>query len=79
MWATLAGFFKDNAVKIFGWATAALSVAGVLLGARQAGKDALRAVEAEQTLELKNAQQKAAAAAPHSRDDIVGELQDGKF
>jgi hypothetical protein len=43
MWAIIKAFFTANAMRIAGIAMAGLSILGVLLGARQAGKNAERA------------------------------------
>lgn len=42
MFTLLGAFFKRNMLVIAGWAAAALAVAAVLLGARQAGRNAER-------------------------------------
>lgn len=57
-------------------------VAGVLVAlgmARKAGKDAVRVELDEKALEIKDAQQKAAADAPRDRDALADRLRDGKF
>lgn len=79
MWTTLKLFLTTNAVKLAGYLLAGISIAGVLLGARKAGKDAVRAEVMETTLKAKNAQQNAAANAPRTRDGVVDELRKGDF
>lgn len=51
----------------------------VLLGARQAGRTAERVDQLKQIAEIKDAQIKAAAAAPRTRDDLMQQLRDGRF
>ncbi len=42
MWVLLTGWLSGNAIKLIGYATAALSVSAILLGALEAGRTAER-------------------------------------
>lgn len=66
-------------LKIVGVLAAIGAVAAVLLGARNAGVAQEKARTALKTLEIKREQEKAAARAARTRDDVVGKLRDGKF
>lgn len=69
MWTTIKTFFTGAAPKIIEWGAAGLSIAGILLGARQAGKDALRAAEANQLNKM--------VEQGHEVDTSVAKLPDG--
>lgn len=79
MWALFTGWLSSNALKLIGYATAALSVSAILLGAREAGRTAERYDQLRKSMKVKDAQLKATLAAPRTRDDLVNELRDGKF
>lgn len=79
MWALFTGWLSSNAMKLIGYATAALSVSAILLGAREAGRTAERYDQLQKSIEVKNAQLKATLTAPRSRDELVNSLRDGKF
>ena len=79
MWTILTGWLSSNLIKIIGWGTAALSVAAVLLGARQSGRTAERYDQLKEIVEIKDAQLRAAMDAPRTRADLVKRLRDGKF
>lgn len=79
MLAIIKGWLTSNALQLAGYLAAALSVVAVLFGARQAGKTAERVDIMKKTLEVKDAQLHAAAAAPHTRGDLVDRLRAGKF
>lgn len=66
-------------LKIMGGLAIVGAVLAILAGARSAGRNAERVESLTKTLEIKNAQAKAAAAAPRNRDDLIDELRDGKF
>lgn len=62
--------------------TAAGSIVAVLAGlflVRKSGADAVRSEVATQTLEIKDAQQQAAASAPRGRDAVADSLRSGEF
>ncbi len=79
MWTLLTGWFSSNAIKLIGWGAAALSVAAILLGARQSGRTAERYDQLKKIVEIKDAQLRAAMDAPRTRADLVKRLRDGKF
>ena len=79
MWAVIKSWLSGNAVRILGWAVSALSVAVVLLGARQAGRNAERVDQLKKTLVVKDAQLRATLDAPRNRRELVDRLRNGKF
>jgi ActR/RegA family two-component response regulator len=79
MWALFPGWLSTNAIKLIGYATAALSVSAILLGAREAGRTAEKYDQLQKAMEIKNAQLNATLNAPHNRDQLVDQLRDGKF
>jgi hypothetical protein len=64
MWTFITGWFSTNALRLIGWGVAALSVMAVLLGARQAGRNAERVDQLKKSLEVKDAQLRATLDAP---------------
>jgi hypothetical protein len=79
MWAIFTGWLSSNAIKLIGYATAALSVSAILLGAREAGRTAEKYDQLQKSMEVKNAQLQATLTAPHTRDELADQLRDGKF
>jgi len=79
MWTILTGWFSSNMLKVIGWGTVALSVMGVLFGARQSGRTAERYDQLQKITEIKDAQLRAAMDAPRTRADLVDRLRNGKF
>jgi hypothetical protein len=79
MWTILSGWLSSNLIKIVGWGALALSVLGVLLGARQSGRTAERYDQLKKVVEIKDAQLRATLDAPRTRADLVKRLRDGKF
>ncbi len=79
MWAIFTGWLSSNAIRLIGWGAAALSVMAVLLGARQAGRNAERVDQLKKTLEVKDAQLRATLDAPRNRGELVDRLRSGKF
>ena len=79
MWTLITGWFSSNAIKLIGWGAAALSVATILLGARQSGRTAERYDQLKKIVEIKDAQLRAAMDAPRTRADLVKRLRNGKF
>lgn len=79
MWAVISGWLAGHAFRLVGWGVAALSVVAVLLGARQAGRNAERVDQLKKSLEIKDAQLRATLDAPRNRDELVNRLRDGKF
>ena len=79
MWALIKSWLSGNALRLIGWGVAALSVIAVLLGARQAGRNAERVDQLKKSLEVKDAQLRATLDAPRNRGELVDRLRDGKF
>lgn len=79
MWVLLKNCLVGNALRLVGWGFAALSVAAVLFGARQAGRNAERADQLKKIIEVKDAQLRATLDAPRNRDELVDRLRRGKF
>jgi len=79
MWAIIKTWLSGNLLRIVGWGVVALSVATVMFGARQAGRNAERVEQLKKSLEIKNAQLRATLDAPRNRGELVDRLRDGKF
>jgi hypothetical protein len=79
MLATIKSWLSSNALRLVGWGIAGLSVLTVLLGARQAGRNAERVDQLKQILEVKDAQLRASLDAPRNRGELVDRLRRGKF
>lgn len=79
MWAIIKTWLSGNALRFIGWGVAAFSVSAVLLGARQAGRNAERVDQLKKSLEIKDAQLRATLDAPRTRGELVDRLRRGKF
>lgn len=79
MWAIIKNWLSSNLLKLISVGLTALSVATVLFGARQAGRNAERADQLKKTLEVRNGQLRATLDAPRTRGELVDRLRDGKF
>lgn len=79
MWALFTGWLSGNVLRLAAWGAAALAVLMVLLGARQAGRNAERTDNLKKSLEIRNAQLRATMDAPRSRSELTQRLRDGKF
>lgn len=79
MWIIIKSWISSNLLRLVGWGVAGLSVLTVLLGARQAGRNAERVDQLKQILEVKNAQLRATLDAPLTRGELVDRLRRGKF
>jgi hypothetical protein len=79
MWMIIKTWLSGNALRLIGWSVAALSVSAVLLGARQAGRNAERVDQLKKSLEIRNAQLRATLNAPRTRGELARRLRDGKF
>lgn len=79
----MIGFLSGLWGKAAGIGLLVLGILGAYLRMRaqdRAGAKAeVEARHSKQALEIKDAQQKAAAAAPRDRDSLADELRDGKF
>ena len=79
MWMIIKTWLSGNALRLIGWSVAAFSVSAVLLGARQAGRNAERVDQLKKSLEIKDAQLRATLNAPRTRGELVDRLRNGKF
>ena len=79
MWAIIQGWLTKNALALLGYAAAAAAVAAVLLGARQAGRNAERVDRMRKTIEVQRDQLEAATRRPRDRDDLTRRMRDGTF
>jgi hypothetical protein len=79
MWAIIRTWLSGNLLRLISWGAAALSVTAILLGARQAGRNAERVDHLKKSLEIKDAQLRATLDAPRNRGELVDRLRDGKF
>jgi hypothetical protein len=79
MWAIIKTWLSENLLRLIGWGAATLSVTAILLGARQAGRNAERVDHLKKSLEIKDAQLRATLDAPRNRGELVDRLRDGKF
>ena len=79
MWAIVKTWLSGNLLRLVGWSVTALSVATVLFGARQAGRNVERVDQLKKIVEIKDAQLRATLDAPRNRDELIDRLRDGKF
>jgi ActR/RegA family two-component response regulator len=79
MWAIVQGWLTKNVLALLGYAAAAAAVAAVLLGARQAGRNAERVDRMKKTIEVQRDQLEAATRRPRDRDDLTRRMRDGTF
>lgn len=79
MWVLFTGWLSSNAMRLVGWGAIAASITAILLGARQAGRNAERYDQLQKAMEIRNAQLQATLTAPRTRDELVDQLRDGKF
>ncbi|HYF40931.1 MAG TPA: hypothetical protein VEA35_00660 [Ramlibacter sp.] len=77
--AILLKLFGGLGGKLAGLAAIGGALLAVLLGARQSGRNAERVDNLETTAKVKDAQAKAAADGPRSRDDVTKRLRSGTF
>jgi hypothetical protein len=79
MWLLLQGSLLRNVLTLLGWLAAAVAVAAVLLGARQAGRNAERVETMRRTVEVQRDQLKAASRRPRDRRELAHRMRDGTF
>jgi ActR/RegA family two-component response regulator len=79
MWAIVQGWITKNVLSLLGYAAAAAAVAAVLLGARQAGRNAERVDRMKRTIEVQRDQLEAATRRPRDRDDLTRRMRDGTY
>ena len=77
---TLIGqFLAPFALRLAGLAAIIGAVLTVLLGARQAGRNAERFVRMRKTMEIQREQLEAAPRRPRDRDELIERMRDGSF
>ena len=77
---TLIGqFLVPFALRLAGLAAIIAAVLAVLLGARQAGRNAERLDRMRKNLEIQRAQLEAASRRPRDRDELLERMRDGTF
>jgi len=79
MWALVQPWLLRNALSLLGWLAAVAAAAAVLLGARQAGRNAERVERMRKNIEVQRDQLEAAARRPRDRDELARRLRDGTF
>jgi len=79
MWALIQPWLIRNAFGAFGWLAMAAAIAAVLLGARQAGRNAERVERMRRTIEVQHDQLEAAARRPRDCDELARRMRDGTF
>jgi hypothetical protein len=79
MWLLLQGWLLRNVLALVGWLAAAAAVATVLLGARQAGRNAERSENMRRTVEVQRDQLDAASRRPRDRGELARRMRDGTF
>ncbi len=75
----VGGLLAPHALRIAGGLAILGAVAAVLLGARQAGRNAERVEHMRKTIEVKREQLDAAARRPRDRDELLGRVHNGSF
>ena len=79
MLSIITTWISANLLRLIGWGAAGLSVLTILLGARQAGRNAERADQLKKIVEVKDAQLRATLDAPRTRPELVDRLRRGEF
>ena len=79
MIAAVGQFLAPYALRLVGLAAVLGAVAAVLLGARQAGRNAERVDRMRKTIEVQREQLDAAARRPRDRNELTGRMRDGSF
>lgn len=79
MWAIVQGWLTKNVLALLGYVAAAAAVAAVLLGARQAGRNAERVDRMKKTIEVQRDQLEAATRRPRDRDELTRRMRDSTF
>jgi hypothetical protein len=77
--ALIGRLLAPYALKLAGLAAILGAVAAVLLGARQAGRNAERVERMRRTIEVQHDQLDAASRRPRDRDDLARRMRDGSF
>ena len=79
MLAIFKSWLSSHVLRLIGWGMAGLTVLTVLLGARQAGRNAERNDQLKKIIEVKDAQLRATLDAPRTRGELIDRLHRGKF
>jgi hypothetical protein len=79
MWLLLQGWLLRNALGLLGWLAAAAAVAGVLFGARQAGRTAEPVEDMRRTIEVQRDHLEAASRCNRDRGELARRMRDGTF
>ena len=72
-------FLAPFALRLAGLAAVIGAVLAVLLGARQAGRNAERIARMRKTLEIQREQLEAATRRPRDRSELLERMRDGTF
>lgn len=79
MIAFLGRLLAPYALKLVGGIAVLGAIAAVLLGARQAGRNAERVERMRKTIEVQSDQLEAAARRPRDRNELARRMRDGTF
>ena len=79
MIAILGRLLAPYALKLAGIFAIMGAVAAILLGARQAGRNAERVERMRRTIEVQREQLDAASRRPRDRDELARRMRDGPF
>ena len=72
-------FLAPFALRLAGFAAVIGAILAVLLGARQAGRNAERIARMRKTLEIQREQLEAATRRPRDRSELLERMRDGTF
>ena len=72
-------FLAPFALRLAGMAAVIGAILAVLLGARQAGRNAERLDRMHKTLEIQREQLEAATRRPRDRDELIERMREGRF
>ena len=72
-------FLAPFALRLAGLAAVIGAILAVLLGARQAGRNAERLDRMHKTLEIQREQLEAATRRPRDRDELIERMREGRF
>ena len=72
-------FLAPFALRLAGFAAVIGAILAVLLGARQAGRNAERLDRMHKTLEIQREQLEAATRRPRDRDELIERMRAGRF
>ena len=72
-------FLAPFALRLAGMAAVIGAILAVLLGARQAGRNAERIARMRKTLEIQREQLEAATRRPRDRDELIERMREGTF